>query len=321
MEKLSKFKDVFNRENLKKGAVILGAAATLAGTVALTGCQQPTGGSEPTPIVIPEPQPEPEPKPEEKYEQPCDMAVGNGYILHSFIGNTGIDFELEKRPYYFEKAGTYVKNNINNLSKSLQGRPSAQDFFSNYIDQNKNNNYFNIQDQDRAGDILADSTEEILATMAKSFDTEEESYAFMTLYRKGANAALKYGSGQFIGRPALGENIYNKEEKRLQMLVQTNSYFEEKNIDVTNLNSVFYALDELVGIATDNINNAQNRDLQKNDLKNFINCSLCANPYIAMDIIDGNNCNVSYGVNIALENACKEVSQRIFQQQNQGMMQ
>lgn len=320
MEKLSKFKDVFNRENLKKGAVILGAAATLAGTVALTGCQQPTGGSEPTPIVIPEPQPEP--KPEENYEQPCDMAVGNGYILHSFIGNTGVDFRAEKKSYYFEKAGTYVKNNINNLSKSLQGRPSAQDFFSNYIDQNKNNNYFNIQDQDRAGDILADSTEEILATMAKSFNTEEESYAFMTLYRYSANAALKYGSGQYFGRPALEDNIYNKEEKKLQTFVQANNnYFEEKNIDVTNLNSVFYALDELVGTATANINNAQNCDLRKNDLKNFINCSLCARPYQAMDIIDGNNCNISYGVNIALEKACKEVSQRIFQQQNQGMMQ
>ena len=283
--------------------------------VALTGCNPTVSGSEqPTNVT-------PKPRPEENYEQPCDMAVGNGYILHSFIGNTGVDFRAEKKSYYFEKAGTYVKNNINNLSKSLQGRPSAQDFFSNYIDQNKNNNYFNIQDQDRAGDILADSTEEILATMAKSFDTEEESYAFMTLYRYGANAALKYGSGQYFGRPALEDNIYNKEEKRLQMLVQTNSYFEEKNIDVTNLNSVFYALDELVGTATNNINNAQNRDLQKNDLKNFINCSLCANPYIAMDIIDGNNCNVSYGVNIALENACEEVSQRIFQQQNQGMMQ
>ena len=284
--------------------------------VALTGCNPTVSGSEqPTNVT-------PKPRPEENYEQPCDMAVGNGYILHSFIGNTGVDFRAEKKSYYFEKAGTYVKNNINNLSKSLQGRPSAQDFFSNYIDQNKNNNYFNIQDQDRAGDILADSTEEILATMAKSFDTEEESYAFMTLYRYGANAALKYGSGQYFGRPALEDNIYNKEEKKLQMFVQANNnYFEEKNIDVTNLNSVFYALDELVGTATNNINNAQNRDLQKNDLKNFINCSLCANPYIAMDIIDGNNCNVSYGVNIALENACKEVSQRIFQQQNQGMMQ
>lgn len=45
MEKLSKFKDVFNRENLKKGVKIMALGTVLALTpMAFTGCQQPTGG-------------------------------------------------------------------------------------------------------------------------------------------------------------------------------------------------------------------------------------------------------------------------------------
>ena len=90
MEKLSKFKDVFNKENLKKGVKIMALGTVLALTpMAFTGCQQPTGGEEQTPTVIPTPDPtptpDPDPTPDPKPEEYTFYTENLGYA------NSGIN--------------------------------------------------------------------------------------------------------------------------------------------------------------------------------------------------------------------------------------
>lgn len=145
MEKLSKFKDVFNRENLKKGVKIMALGTVLALTpMAFTGCQQPTGGEEQTPTVIPTPTPDPNPEEYTFYTE--NLGYGNsGISIYKWyqrgVDQLGID-GAAYRNKAVNKYGAYINQQVDTLNELLSNSDDAtKNYLKTYIDGLMQNTY------------------------------------------------------------------------------------------------------------------------------------------------------------------------------------
>lgn len=131
------------------------SATVLALTpMAFTGCQQPTGGEEQTPTVIPtptptptpDPDPTPDPKPEEYTFYTENLGCENSGINIYKWYQDGVDkLGLDGAAYRNKavtKYGAYINQQVNALNKSLNNSDDAtKNYLKTYINGLKQNTY------------------------------------------------------------------------------------------------------------------------------------------------------------------------------------
>ena len=328
MNKLSKIKVTFNRDNLKnlyknlkKGAqiVTLGAGITAA-TMLFTGCDQPAGSTTQEQIL-----PTPNNTQMPVYgDEPYDEALGyhNNYTIHNFIGeNTKFSSEenyIDAINYYAKKAETYVKGLAANFDNSLKNRPNTRNYFANLTNSIKKiDTFYSVnnpdgQEFDHAVNTIDTSLQPYFKEIIKNLLTVNQRNAFTYCYRILANEGL----GTYLNQDNLQINDYNKEKELIISLARSNLYFDD--IDFTKYGSndffedITVLLNTIIPTAVKNINNNQDVNLKFGDLKSVINLGIMTNSLIGMHevikkYIGHTQCDLHTGIVSTMNDTIQEI--------------
>ncbi|MCM1320584.1 MAG: hypothetical protein NC176_06835 [Treponema brennaborense] len=275
---------------------MLGAALTTG--VMMAGCAQPTGSSV-----------------DDSYNDnnvnkdnlPYDVTIGN-YTLHNFMGENpkftgstvnegeGSAYAVNNVNYYLNKAETYIKGLANNLEQSLNGRPNAQNYFSNVINTLKSNRYYHIyevrpggQEFDKLLNVNPLPFDKIFTDIIKNLDNADEREAFELCYRVLAGESYKEGLGYYRNYSNPQMSDYNTEKEDLIYYVSNNKYLND--LDLTNIYAqndrqaftpITTRTDFFLNKAVSKMNSQQNLDLQVSDLQQCMNLALTCNSLGAM---------------------------------------
>lgn len=244
-----------------------------------------------------------------KYSQPYDKTIGNGdYNIHNFMGEnptfitdySNLDAQAKSAAKtvnaYLEKAKTYTNGLANKFEQSLNGRPAAQNYFSNIINTMKGNSYFHIeelnpgsQNFDAAINKNFIAGKQVFTDIIKNLENNDEREAFEYCYRVLANETYKEGLGNYRNFNSPLMDNYETEKNKLISRFLSNTYL--KDIDLTNIygkNNLkeFTPITNYTNVLLEkfvkNINAKQNLDLQVSDMQQFINISLTLNSLGAM---------------------------------------
>lgn len=257
-----------------------------------------------------------------KDSQPYDKKIGNGdYNIHNFMGEnptfitdySNLDAQAQSAAKnvngYLEKAETYTKGLANKFEQSLNGRPAAQNYFSNIINTMKGNNSFHIeelnpgsQNFDTAINKNFIAGKQVFTDIIKNLEGTDRG-TFYLFYRVLANETYKEGLGNYHNFNSPLMDNYNQEKNDIMAMWDTNTGFStnidlydiyEKN-DLKKFTPITNYTNVLLEKFVKNINAKQNLDLQVSDMQQFINISLTLNSLGAMHDHSKTALNHKYG--------------------------
>lgn len=306
MEKLNKLKTV-----MKKG-VKLGVMGTIlvANVIIFVGCSNSNNDKDPTYGV-----------PGKQYGEPADKIVGNGnYVFHNFMGENGSDIRtdtvVEDVNYYLTKAETYTLDSIERFSESLEGRPAAQAYFKDFIDDERNNSFKllekdsnNAHQLDGALAQLNTPTTPILKDIIRKIDNHYDRHAFATVYQALENEAYRYGLGW--DRQDLTESY----DKTLNDVLYhwngtpLDKFDIKQDINENNCRQLTQEMDRIVNQVVANMGN----DITAADLRNFINFSFNTKALAGIhDVTKGALNHKSCGANLNNVQEMRDLADKIY---------
>lgn len=272
MEKNCKVKNIL--KNAQKIAVI--GTILVANVIIFVGCSNSNNDKEPTYGV-----------PEKQYGEPADKIVGNGnYVFHNFIGEkSDIDQStvVEDINHYLTKAETYTLDLIERFSDSLEGRPAAQAYFKDFID-NERDNSFTLLKQDSNNNYQLDGalsklnepTTPILKDLIRYIKNNRDRHLFVTCYQALNNEAYRYGLGFHRSYTSQLTVIYEQNINDVLYYWNgsaINNPFDLKDdINANNCRQLTQEMDRIINQIVANMGN----DITAADLRNFINFSFNA---------------------------------------------
>ncbi len=253
--------------------------------------------------------------------EPYDKAIGNGnYILHNFIGeNTEFPVEtiVDSINHYSNKAETYVKGLADNLDKSLEDRPAARDYLTDYVTAVNNiNTFFSTtnpsgRNLDYAIRTIDTAAQTYFTDIIKNLDSLTYRYLFYYCYRTLANESYKEGLGTYRESESAQMDAYNTEKEKIENGYQ---YYDSEN----NFAQTTKFMDGLLDMAVNNMNsNNPGVNMKVEDLRQLINLTMTSNSLKAMHELTADNlqhthyCEMSLGIKTTMIAA-------ITAQQNQG---
>ncbi len=218
MDKNNKFTKAKN--NFKKGLLIATATLGLGTSTALfTGC--------PNPNVPGDPGKENPAPGDEKYGTPCDKVLGNGnFVIHNFIGED--DYLkpatiAEDVNYYLGKGETYVKGLIDRFSESMQNDPTAQNYFSEFISQQKNNKFerldegvINAYGIDKTINKISEPCFPIFEDYICNIDNNRDRCIFITGCKTIFAEGYNYGLGAYRNKETPLDEKYNATRQEIR---------------------------------------------------------------------------------------------------------
>lgn len=225
--------------------------------------------------------------PNDKYGTPYDKAIGNGnYILHNFMSdndNIRRDTAVDDVNHYLELGEKYIKGKADDFNTSLNGRPTAKNYFSDLISEVKNNDYFHITfgstNMDVAMNKILMASEPILTNIINNVNSAEEKYAIYTCYGALRNEAYKEG----LGDARRYTNTFMEEyEKEKASIMVSDSFddmpiYKENNVNFTeayrtnDFTAITNLLDKLLGTAANSMKTNQGLDITTADLRQIAN--------------------------------------------------
>lgn len=306
MEKLNKLKTV-----MKKG-VKLGVMGTIlvANVIIFVGCSNSNNDKDPTYGV-----------PEKQYGEPADKIVGNGnYVFHNFIGENGSDITaatvVQDVNHYLTKAETYTLDLIERFSESLEGRPAAQAYFKDFIDDERDNSFAllqegsnNAHELDGALAQLNKPTTPILKDFIRKINNHYDRHAFTTVYEALNNVGYLNGLG--CDREWLTDS-YN--ETLNDVLYHWNGtpidkFDIKQDINENNCLQLTQEMDRIVNQIVANMNN----DITAADVRNFINFSFNAEALSGLhDITKGALNHKSCDANLNNVQEMRDLADKIY---------
>ncbi len=312
MEKLNKLKNI-----LKKG-VKIGVMGTIlvANVIIFVGCSNSNNDKEPTYGV-----------PGKQYGEPADKIVGNGnYVFHNFIGEkSDIDQStvVEDVNHYLTKAETYTLDLIDRFSESLEGRPAAQAYFQDFIDDERNNSFALLQEGsnnayelDGALAQLNKPTTPILKDFIRNIDNNRDRHLFVTIYEALNNEAYRYGLGFHRSYTSQLTESYNKTLNDVLYYWNgsaINNPFDIKDdINANNCLQLTQEMDRIVNQVVANMGN----NITAADLRNFINFSFNAEALSGLhDITKGALNHKSCGANLNNVQEMRKVAGQMYREE------
>ena len=307
-------KKIDNLKNILKKSVKIGVMGTIlvANVIIFVGCSNSNNDKDPTYGV-----------PEKQYGEPADKIVGNGnYVFHNFIGEkSDIDQStvVEDVNHYLTKAETYTLDLIDRFSESLEGRPAAQAYFKDFID-NERDNSFTLLKQDSNNNYQLDGalsklnepTTPILKDIIRKIDNHYDRHAFATVYQALNNQAYLYGLGR--DREWLTDS-YNKTLN--DVLYHWNGtpidkFDIKQDINENNCLQLTQEMDRIVNQIVANMGN----DITAADVRNFINFSFNAEALSGLhDITKGALNHKSCGANLNNVQEMRKVAGEMYRQE------
>ena len=250
-------------------------------------------------------------------------SIGNGnYVFYNYLPKknvgqsviNGIDIEQ-----YLENAQETIHGLVDEFSASLKGRPAAQEYFNEFITNQKNNNI------KRGLDIFMANINKfsapIMENIFRSLDDKYDYASFILCVETMNNEDYKYGLDKYF-KNSQQEDCYNQEKERL-LYNWTGAklpFDPNQDIEQNNCQQITNTLDSVLTKAAKNIgNDVTLADLQK-VYNIYVNCySLDGIHDITVAKEKEHGCFAFDHTKDALETAKREISQKLLQQQNQGM--
>ena len=212
---------------------------------------------------------------------PYDKTVGNGsYYFHNFFSdepNISAATAIEDANYYLSLANPYVQGKIDDFSNSLKGRPNAQAYFKNYITDMTEakeklivNSYGTVgmETWDRGIIGIDEAGIPAMLDVIRNLDGDER-FEFVACYR------LMEAESQKTGDPFYGTNPDHTNDYGL-INTDYSIYLPDINPEADAANNCIQTtqhLDDLLGKAVKNINNANGHDLTVNDFRQVMSMS------------------------------------------------
>lgn len=291
MEKLTKINEkMLNKFNIKKilkkgmQAAVLGAALT-TGAVMGTGCSQPTndgyeqdnpnqGGNQQGSNTG-------------NYSQPTTTNLANGYTIRNFSGSHtfGTDTVVNATEYYLGQAETYIKGLANSFDNTLNNRNTAtQDYFRNYVDALKNNNYYQLDSSNSFDMVMngnSNNSVSIFEDIVKNLDHMEQGFAFRYGYKFLANESYKAGLGN-NSNMSYYQNTRDDAINMLNMLDMNSGIDFTTEANSTSFPKTTQLMNEMLTVAANNMNANRGLNVTAADLRQFINIAMTSNSLLGM---------------------------------------
>ncbi len=302
-------------KNILKKSVKIGVMGTIlvANVIIFVGCSNSNNDKDPTYGV-----------PGKQYGEPADKIVGNGnYVFHNFIGEkSDIDQStvVEDVNHYLTKAETYTLGLIESFSESLEGRPTAQAYFKDFIDDERNNSFkllventANHYQLDGALAQLNIPTTPILKDLIRYINNNRDRHLFVTCYQALNNEAYRYGLGynrkwltEFYEK-TLNDVLYNWNGSAIN-----NPFDLKDDINANNCRQLTQEMDRIINQIVANMGN----DITAADLRNFINFSFNAEALSGLhDITKGALNHKSCGANLNNVQEMRKVAGQMYREE------
>lgn len=273
--------------------------------------------------------------PAKNYGTPYTKDIG-GYSIHNFISNSDkieADTVADDVNHYMALAETYIKGLVNDFEQSLNGRPAAKEYFSEFTNRLKNTNTYNVNgfDGERNLDTVLNSyypSQAIFADIIKNLSTPSKRGAFYYSFRVLDNESYYEGLGSMRKASGYLADKYHAEKNLL-----VNSWFDnsvcypytnlQNNYDQNNFLPVAKLTDGLLQEAASNMQNkAATQDVKTADLKKVFNITLTASSLGAMHDLTTTSLNHKGCMRVLdLKEAMEKAAEEVYEaEQNSGLV-